>query len=533
VRGFLHIPARLAAATLLAAALAGAPQAASGASYAQLLSSGSSWAYLAIDQWITTMSGYGLSVDYTPNGSASGRNNYMQGQDDFAGSDPPFRDGRDALAGTNAEKSPYGYSYVPDTAGGTAFIYHISVGGHLVRNLRLSGETIMKIFTGQIKNWDDRAITHDYGAQLPNIPIVPVIRSDGSGATYFFSRWMAHEFPSQWDAFCTRVTSGRVRGSCPQTEFYPTSGPGWNYVKAENGSTAVSDYITSAYANGAIGYDEYAYAINSHYPVVKVLNPAGYFVLPTASNVAVALTKARINENAHSINFLQQDLDSVYSFKDPRSYPLSSYSYLIVPRAGTRQPPNFTAAKGRSLSTFIDYFLCGGQQSLAQLGYSPIPLNLVKGGLRQADAIPGHIKGPNFKTMAGCNNPTFSHGVLTILKNAPYPSKCDKLGAPLNCTAGGGGATPTASASASASGGPAQPTASASAIPAGPLNPGSGSGTGTGSGANVTGQVVNLSANGASRGALSALTAGAIILAIVIPPVLGTWLRRRRKRAPG
>src|SRR5262249_57868930 len=95
----------------------------------------------------------------------------------------------------------------------------------------------------------------------------------------------------------------------------------------------------SSYGNGAIGYDEYAYALNSHYPVVAVANPGGYWSLPTASNVAVALTKAKINEDSHSQNFLQQDLDRVYTFNDPRTYPLSTYNYLIVPRHGSPAPP--------------------------------------------------------------------------------------------------------------------------------------------------------------------------------------------------
>jgi ABC-type phosphate transport system substrate-binding protein len=56
-------------------------------------------------------------------------------------------------------------------------------------------------------------------------------------------------------------------------------------------------YVTASYGQGAIGYDEYAYALNSHYPVVALLNPAGYYVLPSASNVAVALTQAQINDD--------------------------------------------------------------------------------------------------------------------------------------------------------------------------------------------------------------------------------------------
>ena len=128
------------------------------------------------------------------------------------------------------------------------------------------------------------------------------------------------------------MSHGKVGGPgkpCSQTEFYPQAGAP---SVAQNGSNNVASYITASYGQGAIGYDEYAYALNSHYPVVKVLNPAGYYVLPTASNVAVALTQAQINEDPSSPDFLQQNLDNVYTFNDPRSYPLSSYSYLIVPQ---------------------------------------------------------------------------------------------------------------------------------------------------------------------------------------------------------
>src|SRR5215472_3513450 len=364
--------ARVATALGLASiGLVAAPAPAYATNYTTISGSGSSWAAIAINQWIANIHSSGLVVNYNPDGSGAGRGEYINNQDDFAGSDPPFRNGTDELAGTGREVVNYGYSYIPDVAGGTAFMYHIEKGGHLVTNLRLSPATIMKIFTGQIKNWDDPAITHDYGARLPNLPIVPVIRSDYSGATFFLTRWMSHRFPSQWNAFCRRLIP-HVRLPCPQTELIQPFGN----AKAENGSNNVAAYITSSFANGAIGYDEYAYALNSHYPVVKVLNPGGYYVLPTASNVAVALTRAVINENSHSVNFLQQNLDHVYTYKDPRSYPLSSYSYFIVPRS-PHPPPIFgsPAGKGKSLSTFINYMLCDGQRLVDQLGYSPLPVN--------------------------------------------------------------------------------------------------------------------------------------------------------------
>ena len=343
--------------------------------------SGSSWASIAIDQWAQDVRPSGIVVNYNPDGSAAGRGDYMANQDDFAGSDPPFRNGQDKLGGTGAEHPSQGYSYVPDTAGGTAFIYHIEESGHLITNLRLTPTLLFDIFTGKITNWDDPAIRKVYGGPLPNLPITPVIRSDGSGATYFFTLWMSKMFPSQWNSFCAKVHPG-IHDPCGQTEFYPQFGS----AKAENGSNNVMAYITSTYGNGSIGYDEYAYALNSHYPVVQLLNPAGYFVGPTASNVAVSLFHAVINEDAGSPDFLQQDLTPLYTLRDPRDYPLSSYSYLIVPREGTKEPTNFTNAKGYSLSTWINYMLCAGQAHLDTLGYSPLPENLVEGGLTQTTA---------------------------------------------------------------------------------------------------------------------------------------------------
>jgi ABC-type phosphate transport system substrate-binding protein len=500
------------------------PLPAGASSFVAISGSGSSWASVAIDLWSQDVRSNGIVVNYNPDGSAAGRGDYMANQDDFAGSDPPFRNGQDKLGGTGAEHPSQGYSYVPDTAGGTAFIYHIQDGNHLIKNLRLDPKTLFDIFTGQIKNWDDKQITHIYGAQLPNLPITPVIRSDGSGATYFFTLWLSSLFPHQWDQFCDQVHPG-ISPPCGNTEFYPQFGA----AKAENGSNNVITYITSSFGNGSIGYDEYAYALNAHYPVVQVLNPANYFVGPTASNVAVALTRAKINEDQTSANFLQQDLHRLYTYTDPRNYPISSYSYLIVPRSGKAEPTNFTNSKGATLSTWVNFILCGGQQQMKQLGYSPLPFNLVKGGLIQNAKIPGHVHVPSVNQLSNCNNPTMQNGHNILLSTAPEPSPCQKLGAPLNCVVKNGKAV--AAGGSSNSGGP-KATASASA---GAGTTGTSTGTGTTAGASgpVTGVVVNLAGDHSNQAALGALTAFGIVLAVALPPGLAAWLRRRRGQARG
>src|SRR5215469_9780432 len=216
-------------------ATAAAPVSAS--SYVPISGSGTDWAGIAIGQWAQAVRPRGIVVNYNPDGAAAGRADYIANQDDYAASDPPFRSRKDQLGGSGKE-FPEGFSYIPDVAGGTAFPYHISVHGHLVTNLRLTPRLLFGIFTGTITNWDDPRIKAVYGGTLPNLPITPVILSDGDGGTYFLSSYFATLFTSQWNAFCKRVHPG-IKPPCGPTEFYPQVGR----AKAENGASKAMSYI--------------------------------------------------------------------------------------------------------------------------------------------------------------------------------------------------------------------------------------------------------------------------------------------------
>jgi ABC-type phosphate transport system substrate-binding protein len=416
------------------------------------------------------------------------------------------------------------------------------VGGKKITNLRLSGETIMKIFTGQITNWDNAAITHDYGAQLPDIPITVVTRSDGSGASYQFSRWMWKEFPSDWQAFCAR--SGGP-SNCGPTEFYPDSA--LPNGKSLNGSDLVANYIASPSNNGAIGYDEYAYALDSDIPVVAVQNAAGYDVLPTASNVAIALQKAVINYDENSTDYLMQNLDGVYGYTDPRAYPLSSYSYLIVPRISRTingrtlgPPPIFGSngdSKGQTLSTWLNFVLCGAQQTAGALGYSPLPYPLILGGYNEFNEIPGHIAVPSVSSfIARCDNPTYDDGQNLLIKDAPYPSPCQKATAPLDCTVKDGKAVATSGTGANGSTNGSGTNGTDGTGTSGQVNPNTGQATGDTNGADtaITASPVSVSGPAPQEAWIfGALIVLALLGAIVAPTVLGSWLERRRTAAAG
>jgi phosphate transport system substrate-binding protein len=394
----------------------------------QINGAGSTWSQIAVDQWRSDVARQGLSVNYQGLGSSTGRQFYIQAQTDFAVSEIPFqpasfdRDGNklyDEVA--NASKRPY--AYLPIVAGGTSFMYHLDVNGKRVTDLHLSGATLAKIFTGGITNWNDPTIKADDGRDFPSLPIQPVVRSDGSGTSAQFSAYMASQFPSIWNPFCSQALN--LPSPCPPTSLYPF----FNGSKAQSGSDGVANFVSAPYNNGAITYVEYGYALQRGFPVASVLNQAGYFTQPTAENVAIALTKAQINPDRTQV------LAGVYTNPDPRTYPVSSYSYMIVP---TTTAAPFTEGKGNTLGQFILYFLCTGQQKAKQLGYSPLPPNLVGFGFEAVSKIPGAPTPPALKD---CANPTIT-GQFS-LKNAPLPSAASKKGAARSAAGSGSGGART------------------------------------------------------------------------------------------
>jgi phosphate transport system substrate-binding protein len=507
----------------LAACLTGlvlVPSPAHAASYVPISGAGSTWSQVAVDAWRADVRASGVVVNYAGTGSTDGRSQFIQGTVDFANTEIPFQNPPEP--GQQAEVPSRPYGYLPIVAGGTSFMYNLTVGGQRVTDLRLSGTTLAKIFTGQITRWSDPEIKHDYGRTLPDIPIIPVVRSDGAGASAQFTKYMASQASS---TYCPFIRSKlHVSGSaCPSVSFYPAFGNS----KAQNGSNGVANYVSASYGAGAIGYVEYAYAKRLNFPVVSLLNKGGYFSQPTAGNVAVALTRAKINKD------LTQNLESVYSNPDPRAYPMSSYSYMVVP---TTTAAPFNSDKGKTLSTFVNYFLCTGQQKADILGYSPLPKNLVLAGFKQVARIPGHVASPS---ISQCHNPA-----LDILHSAPMPNKCMKLGAKCTTSTDSNGHVTTHDGDSPA-GDPSTSSQPGSSTPGG-SDPSGGPGGGTKIDP-LTGQPVdsNVSADGAlataagtpvslaasHRGqqrAVAWLVAAMLALTVLAPPFLIARHGRRR-----
>ncbi|WP_370247792.1 substrate-binding domain-containing protein [Nocardioides sp.] len=388
--------------------------------YATIEGSGSTGAELLVQQWIADVDATGLRVVYTGGGATKGRRDFAQDTVDFAVSEIGFQGTTDS--GPGDDSGGRGFAYLPLTAGGLAFAYQLhDRRGTPVRNLRLSGATLARIFTGGITRWNDPAITADNnGRVLPDTPITPVVHAEGSGLTAQLTTWMDTAHPDVWRPYF---------GRAGHTSSYPRETA---TMVGQSGSDAVVSVVTGRAGEGSIGYVEYPYAVNRDAPVAKILNAAGYYVAPTPSNVAVALTAATLNHTDDPDTDLTQDLEPVYANPDRRAYPLSSYTYAIIPTDSA--DPRMTTGKRQTLADFLTYALCAGQQKATPYGFAPLTLNLVQAGFDQVARL-GQAD-PNVviddRDLSTCDNPTFDGSDPdrdVLAETAPQPAACDAQGA--------------------------------------------------------------------------------------------------------
>jgi phosphate transport system substrate-binding protein len=372
--------------TAVVLALGVVPQPASAATRPLILGSGSTTTANMLNQWSADLDSRGMRVVYIANGSTSGRGDFANGSSDFAVSDVPYGGGADA--------SERPYSYVPLVASGVAFAYNLQVGGERLRDLRLSGETLVRIFTGRITSWADPAIAADNdGRILPATPITPVARADDNGTTGVLTSYFTTQFPSLW-----RPCDG---GSATATTSFPVhcGAPDGSDV-AESGERAVIDRIVGPSGDGAIGYVETNSALMYDVPIATVENAAGYFVGPWGYNVSIGLDSAN----------------------DPRAYPLSHYESAIVPTSAS--DPRMITAKRQVLVDFLSYAVCAGQAVAVPIGYGPLPRSLAAHALSQIALVAAGDGGVDLAGLdpSTCNTPD-------IDRIAPLPRACQERGA--------------------------------------------------------------------------------------------------------
>ena len=176
----------------------------------------------------------GVTVNYNPTGSGTGRDQFEEGLTFFTGSDSSFKDEELATPHPNCSPADGAVFEFPVWISPIAVFFNLDG----IDSLNMTPATIAGIFTNQITNWNDAAIAADNpGVALPDLAITPVFRSDESGTTANFTDWLAKAAPNAW------VKDGANVGSIEEWPFLGEGAQGTSGVVA-----------AAAAGNGTIGY---------------------------------------------------------------------------------------------------------------------------------------------------------------------------------------------------------------------------------------------------------------------------------------
>jgi phosphate transport system substrate-binding protein len=276
-----------------------------------------------------------VTINYQSIGSGGGIQQFTAKNVDFGASDVPMNAGELARAGQPVLQ-------IPVTLGGAAIAYNLP---GVTATIKLTRQVIADIYLGKILKWNDPQIAKlNKGVNLPDISIVVVHRSDGSGTSYIFTDFLSHVSP-EWKS---KVGTGKS-----------VSWPAPSAVGAK-GNEGVAGQVRST--PGAIGYVELAYVIENHMPAATIQNRAGKWVACSEATVAAAAaTKPEVSPT----NF------SIVDAAGANSYPISGYSWVMV----YKKPAD--AGRAKELYNVLSWLVGPqGQSNAKSVDYVPLPVNV-------------------------------------------------------------------------------------------------------------------------------------------------------------
>jgi phosphate transport system substrate-binding protein len=282
----------------------------------------------------------GATVTYGGGGSGQGVTDFTNKQVDFAGSDAALDPTKgEVAAGTKACGSPA--INLPMVTGPIAVAFNLKG----VSDLTLTPDVTAKIFTGKITSWDDPAIKAiNSGEDLPSTRITVFNRSDSSGTTQNFERYLAASAPTVWTSKPSKVWAGAGQG--------------------KKGNQLVGQAVQST--GGAVAYVEWSYAIQNNLPQAKIDNGAGPVEL-TADTVAKTISTAQVTPSGPGDLTLKLD----YATKTAGAYPIVLVTYEIV---CTKYASTSTGALVKSFMNFI--VSTDEQNAVHKLGYAALPASV-------------------------------------------------------------------------------------------------------------------------------------------------------------
>jgi phosphate transport system substrate-binding protein len=284
----------------------------------------------------------GVKISYQSVGSGQGQKDFIAYLTDFGGSDSAVSSSRVAAEAPDA-------IHIPTVLGGVMPMYNVP---GLAAPMRFSAETLVGIYMGEIKKWNDERIANDNpGVKLPNMDITVVYRSDSSGTTSIWTDYLA-KVSGTWKS---QIGSGN-------TVKWPTG------IGAP-GNAGVSSTVQKI--EGAVGYVEVGYALGAGFTLPFVKNAAGNYVQPLLANVSAAAAAVKPSSD------VQKLATSITNGTDAQAFPITGFTYILV-RKDTYTDLN----KAQALADFIYWGLTEGQGAANRLGYAPLPENMRHAAMR-------------------------------------------------------------------------------------------------------------------------------------------------------
>jgi phosphate transport system substrate-binding protein len=282
-----------------------------------------------------------VELTYQSVGSGAGKKDFGNNLVDFAGSDSTVKDGDGPAAGS--------FYYIPTVAAPITVSYNLSG----VSKLQLSGPTLAKIFGAKVTKWNDPAVTADNpGVTLPDKAITVVHRSDASGTTNNFTKYLVKVGGADWT-----LGSGDTVAWAASTQ-------------AGEKNTGVAQLIKQN--DGTIGYVDIADAKASGLVYAAIKNKNGKFVAASLEGATAALAGAEVKDD-----LTYDPLDAA----GDATYPITAPTYLLV-------RPTYTDAKrGTLVKGFVKWLLTDGQKLAADKEFASLPAALQTKALAKLDSV--------------------------------------------------------------------------------------------------------------------------------------------------
>lgn len=283
----------------------------------------------------------GFTLDYTSNGSGAGVKEFTGKQTDFGGSDSPLSAEKGEVTAAKARCDGNDPWNLPAVFGPIAITYNVPGAD----DLALDGATLAKIFQGQVSTWNDPAIAAlNSGKSLPGDKIVVIFRSDESGTTDNFQKYLKAASNGAWTKETGKVFNGGV-------------GEG---AKGNEGTSAAVKSTA-----GSITYNEWSFAKQNQLQIAKIINSGGGEAVELSTESAgKAIENAKIEGTG---NDLVLDLDSIYGTSTQGAYPIVLAAYEMVCSKYT------DADTGKAVKAFLRVAVTDGQKGLEDNGYIPVP----------------------------------------------------------------------------------------------------------------------------------------------------------------